>query len=99
MRPATEVFAQLGLDRSGAQRTRAVLAQLGGVEFGQQHAHGQARIALYRQARAEVAVQLLSVDIDTNQFAAELEVAIEDHVVIGFTQLGADRQHHVGFQR
>ena len=65
-------------------------------QFGQQHAHGQPGVAVDGQARRVVAHQLLRVDVDADQLAIEGEAAVEHHVVVGFAQLGADGQHHVG---
>ena len=47
--------------------------------------------------RRVVAHGLIGIDVDAQQLAGNLEAAGEGHVVIGLGQLGADRQHHVGF--
>ena len=56
-----------------------------------------ARISDQCDVRRVVAHGLIGIDVDAQQLAGNLEAAGEGHVVIGLGQLGADRQHHVGF--
>ncbi|MNT50438.1 hypothetical protein D3C72_1873580 [compost metagenome] len=72
-----------------------------GLQGTEQRLGGQFGIGYQRQLRQIIAHGLVRVDVNAQQTARDLEASLEGHVIIGFGQFGADRQHHVslGHQR
>ncbi|MND92198.1 hypothetical protein D3C80_843450 [compost metagenome] len=72
-----------------------------GLQGTEQRFGCQLGIGHQRQLRQIIAHGLVRVDVNAQQTARDLEASLEGHVIIGFGQFGADRQHHVslGHQR
>ena len=85
--------------QAGGTGLAPIAAALGQGMLGhavEQGLGGILRIRHQRDFRRVVAHGLVRVDVDPQQRPGNLEAAGEGHVVIGFRQLGADRQHHIG---
>ena len=64
-------------------------------ELGLKRPQGERGIAQDGDGGHGVAGELIGLDVDADQLAGELEPLLEQER-IGFAELGADRQHHIG---
>ena len=75
---------------------RLALGQCLRADTRQQSFGSQLRIGHQGQCWRVIAHGLIGVDINAQQGAGDLKASGKGHVVIGFGQFGANRQHHVG---
>ncbi|MNP03367.1 hypothetical protein D3C76_952500 [compost metagenome] len=94
--PGTQQYFTQGLG-TGSPPVGAAFGQGQAGQGSQQGLGGDVGVGHQRQFRRVVAYGLVGVDINAQQGTGDIEAAGEGHVVVGFGQLGANGQHHVGF--